>query len=216
MDQPKSPASEVNPEAEATRMLKRFQLRQIPVPVEEIAQRLGLRLQRSVLGDDVAGVLLLEEDQKTGVIGVNVSQAPVRQRFTIAHEIAHFVLHRNTLPIFIDRQFLTPYFAAFRSRASSTGADRLEREANAFAAALLMPAPDVRRALAEIEGNVTDEEAIEQLARRFDVSRQAMTFRVANIVFPPADAEDDLKPQARATETNRTKQTQAKNVAARR
>lgn len=185
-------------------MLRRFQVRQIPVPVEEIAQRLGLRLQRSVLGDDVAGVLLLEEDQQTGVIGVNVSQAPVRQRFTIAHEIAHFVLHRNTLPIFIDRQFLTPYFAAFRSRASSTGEDRLEREANAFAAALLMPAPDVRRALAEIGGNVTDEEAIEQLARHFDVSRQAMTFRVANIVLEPADPTRDLKVRPRGSRVDRT------------
>lgn len=168
------------------RLLTSFSAGRIPVPIEEIAEQLGLRIQRSVLGDDVAGVLLLAEDEDSGVIGVNVSQAPVRQRFTIAHEIAHFVLHRHALPIFIDRQFLTSYFAAFRNRASATGEDRREREANAFAAALLMPAAAVRDALAGIAGDATDDDALDQLAKRFDVSRQAMTFRVANLVLQPA------------------------------
>ncbi len=185
---PSLPPNADSPELAATKLLKRFQIDEFPVPVEEIARRLGLRIQRSLLGDDVAGVLLLQDSADTGVIGVNVAQAHVRQRFTIAHEIAHFVLHRHDMPIFIDRQFLTPYFATFRNLHSSTGEDRQEREANAFAAALLMPATSVKQAMQDMGAEISDDDALELLARRFDVSRQAMTFRVANLVLDDGES----------------------------
>ena len=137
-------------------------------------------MQRERFGDDVSGVLVVQDGR--GVIGVNSAQAPVRQRFTIAHEIGHFEMHRHRMPVFIDKQFLGPMFAVFRDGKSATGEDQREREANAFAAALLMPEPLVMRAVTHMRADVQDDSVIEELARHFEVSRQAMTFRVANLM----------------------------------
>ena len=148
--------------------------------MELIALRLGLHVQRERFGDDVSGVLVVQDGR--GVIGVNAGQAPVRQRFTIAHEIGHYELHRHRMAVFIDKQFLGPMFAVFRDGKSATGEDQREREANAFAAGLLMPERLVMQAVTHLRADVEDESVIEELARHFDVSRQAMTFRVANLM----------------------------------
>ena len=176
----------LNAESKAISVLADFGIREAPIHVEQIALRLGLQVEHASLGDEIAGLLVVQDDN--GMIGVNTNQAPARQRFTIAHEIGHFLLHRKEMPVFIDKQFFKPYFAAFRDSASSAGEDRLEREANAFAAALLMPSALVRSAIAELRGNIADEEAIEELAKKFQVSRQAMTFRVAKLTSLAPDA----------------------------
>lgn len=150
-----------------------------PVPVDLIAQRLGVQVERANLGDGVSGILYVQDGR--GVIGVNSTHAPVRQRFTIAHELGHFLLHREMMPVFIDKQFFKPYLAVFRDTNSSKGEDALEREANAFAASLLMPASMLRSCIREMHVDVADDDAVEELARRFKVSRQAMSFRIANL-----------------------------------
>lgn len=161
------------------RLLEDFGIDQAPVPVEQIALRLGLTVERAALGDGVSGLLVVQDGH--GVIGVSVAQASVRQRFTIAHETGHFLLHSQSMQVFIDKQFFKPYLAAYRDSLSSTGEDWMEREANSFAAALLMPAPLVSQAIAELHVDVSDEDALDELAKRFQVSRQAMSFRVANL-----------------------------------
>lgn len=173
-------------ESRAISILEDLGIREAPVQVEQIALRLGLQVEHALLGDEVSGLLVIQDEN--GMIGVNASHAPVRQRFTIAHEIGHFLLHRKQMPVFIDKQFFKPYFAAFRDSSSAAGEDRLEIEANAFAAALLMPATFVRSAIAELRVNIADDEAIDELAKRFLVSRQAMTFRVANLATLGTDS----------------------------
>ena len=54
------------------------------------AHRLNLAVQSEALGDNVAGMLVIEGDR--GAIGYNSTHALVRQRFTIAHEISHYLL----------------------------------------------------------------------------------------------------------------------------
>jgi Zn-dependent peptidase ImmA (M78 family) len=127
----------------------------------------------------VSGVLVVQDGR--GVIGVNASDAPVRQRFTIAHECGHYELHKERMPVFIDKQFLRPMLAVFRDGKSSSGEDRLEREANAFAASLLMPEHLVLEEVSRLRLDVEDDAAVDELARRFEVSRQAMSFRLANL-----------------------------------
>jgi Zn-dependent peptidase ImmA (M78 family) len=166
-------------EAHAAQVLESLGVFAPPIPVERVALRLGLRVERAPLGDGVSGLLVIQDGR--GMIGVSATQSAARQRFTIAHEIGHFVLHKDVMPVFIDKQFLRPYLAAFRDAASATGEDVVEREANAFAAALLMPANLVHAAVAKLGVDVADDDAIEELARWFQVSRQAMTFRVANL-----------------------------------
>lgn len=170
-----------NLEQRAAELLQQSGVQQPAVPVERIARKLGLHVERANLGDDVSGLLVVQDGR--GVIGVSANQVPARQRFTIAHEIGHFLLHRDKMPVFIDKQFFKPYLAAFRDKRSSSGEDKLEREANAFAAELLMPADMVRMAVVELKVDVADDDIVDELAKQFEVSRQAMSFRIANLAL---------------------------------
>lgn len=166
-------------ELQAEALLRQFGLLAVPVPVDKVASRLGVQVERTTFEDDVSGVLVLEDGR--GMIGVNASHAPTRQRFTVAHELGHYVLHRDQLPVFIDTQ-LRQFSAVFRDAGSSTGEDRREREANGFAAALLMPASLVREEINRLQLDLNEEEAVIALAARFKVSRQAMSFRLVSIL----------------------------------
>ena len=167
-------------ERKAEEVLVQLAVRGAPVPVEHLALQLGLSVERAQLGDDVSGILVVRDGR--GLIGVNTAQAPTRQRFSIAHEIGHFLLHRNVMSVFIDKQFTRPYLAAFRDATSATGEDKREREANAFAAALLMPERFVRNVVTDLGADADDDGAIALLAKRFEVSQQAMTFRLVNLL----------------------------------
>ena len=162
-------------EKRANQTLRKLGIEQLPIPVNEIAEQLGLRLQSFALGDEVSGVLVVDGD--LGVIGYNSSHPQVRQRFTIAHEIGHFLLHRGDSSLFIDER----YFAVFRDKKSSQGVDHREREANSFAAALLMPSALVRAEIEQHDFDFADEDALNDLARKFQVSAQSMAYRLSNL-----------------------------------
>jgi Zn-dependent peptidase ImmA (M78 family) len=151
----------------------------VPVDVELVAHRLKLRTEAASLGENVSGLLVVEKGH--GVIGYNTTQALVRQRFTIAHEIGHFVLHRHDDPsaLFID----THYIVYRRDAQSSTGEDRREIEANRFAAALLMPATLLQTEIQKKPLDFGDEEMLTDLASKFQVSTQAMSIRLSNLGF---------------------------------
>lgn len=147
-----------------------------PVPVDLVVAHLGLITQARALPDGVSGLLVFENER--GVIGYNSVHAPVRQRFTLAHEIGHFILHvKGKQPrLFIDKSL-----AFFRDDESSTGSDDEEIEANVFAASLLMPAELVRTEVRRLRLDLGDEEHVAVLAKRFNVSSIAMSHRLANI-----------------------------------
>ncbi len=126
---------------------------------------------------------MLFREGNRAIIGVNATHPPTRQRFTIAHEIGHFLMHSER-SMFVDKTVV------FRDRSSSLGTDAEEIEANQFAAALLMPETLV---LSEVKALVASSKSrngdrwVKQLAKQFDVSPQSMQFRLANLgVFFPA------------------------------
>ncbi len=164
-----------NIEKQAAKILKKTGIDAAPVPVHLVAQRLGLLVESAPLGDEVSGLLVVDGDM--GVIGYNATHPSVRQRFTIAHEVGHYILHRADTTLFIDER----YFSAFRDQRSSSGADPKEREANAFAASLLMPTHLVRREIEHQRFDLADEDALSSLAATFQVSVQAMAFRLSNL-----------------------------------
>ncbi len=166
-------------DARAEDILRQTGMLRVPVDVELVAHRLNLRTEAAPLGENVSGLLVVEKGH--GVIGYNVTQALVRQRFTIAHEIGHFVLHRRDDPsaLFID----THYIVYRRDAQSSTGEDRREREANRFAAALLMPATLLHAEIQKQPFDFGDEEMLTELASKFQVSTQAMSIRLSNLGF---------------------------------
>lgn len=85
----------LNPIKEANKLLNRLGIEAIPTPVEKIAGLLGAKIVRQSSDDDLSGMIYLNS---TGiVIGVNESHHENRQRFTIAHELGHLVMHAQVL-----------------------------------------------------------------------------------------------------------------------
>lgn len=158
----------------AKRILTEFKIKAPPIPVEEIAEKLGATLSFEPFDGDLSGMLFRNADRV--VIGVNSSHTHVRQRFTIAHEIAHLRLHKGEL--FVDEARIN-----FRDGSSSLAIKPEEIEANAFAAELLMPEVFLRDQLNAIakRGRNTQGDVIEKLARAFEVSTQAMEYRLNNL-----------------------------------
>lgn len=148
------------------------------VDVDEIAEHLGLQVVTHDLGANVSGVLYI--DKGKGTIGYNKMESEVRRRFTVAHEIGHFVLHRLENNVFVDKK---EFKVLYRDDNSSTGEIKQEREANAFAAALLMPRERVIKELNKKNFDLGDEkeDVIQELAKIFKVSTQAMMYRISNL-----------------------------------
>jgi len=161
-------------EQRAERLLRECDALRVPVALEKVMRHLGLLSQARSLAD-ASGVLVVENGR--GVIGYNAIHSQVRQRFTIAHEIGHYVLHvRNKQQrLFVDRSVFR------RDEESSTGNDLEEVQANKFAAALLMPEALLRTEIRRLDSDLDDEVDIGDLARRFAVSAAAMSFRLENL-----------------------------------
>jgi Zn-dependent peptidase ImmA (M78 family) len=161
----------IDPRAHALRRryLAAFGGAGIPVPVEAIAgDLLGLRIEERWDMGDCSGLLLPDER----LIVLNAAERafgrhdpPLRRfRFTIAHELGHWICHAQ--------EGARPQPVYCRQADLARDADRtLEREANVFAAELLMPEEAVREAWAEAFD-------VDACAARFDVSPTAMQWRL--------------------------------------
>jgi Zn-dependent peptidase ImmA (M78 family) len=143
--------------------------KQIPVDVEGLALALGIPVKKIALGPNISGAIKKIGPDKF-MIGVNAEHSTTRQRFTIAHEIGHFVLHRHLIGDGITDNI------AYRSDGDNPNPNigaREETEANKFAANLLMPAESII--------HLREEERLteaSQLARRLEVSPAAMEIRL--------------------------------------
>jgi Zn-dependent peptidase ImmA (M78 family) len=125
----------------------------------------------------VSGFLYRDKNQT--VIGVNTHHAPVRQNFTTAHELAHLLLHDQE-QLHVDHEFRV----RLRDDVSSKGTDEAEREANFFAACLLMPRGFLEKDLAHREFvDLLDDDFLTDLARRYGVSTQALVNRLKNLGY---------------------------------
>lgn len=148
-----------------TRFLQEAGVQTAPCDVQNAARALGIRVVYEPMDDDMSG--FLERRGGRWVAGINAYHHPVRQRFTLAHELAHYVLHRSEQERFEDRTYA-------RRRNDHS---KMEREADAFAASLLMPEVRVRKAIESGVKNLND------LARQFDVSSLAMRYRLENLGY---------------------------------
>jgi Zn-dependent peptidase ImmA (M78 family) len=155
-------------------LLKDHKVSRPPVPVETLATKLGAKVRYSPFDGDISGMVYRDEDRV--IIGVNSLHHTNRQRFTIAHEIGHMLLHKG-IEVHVDRA----YRVNLRNDISSSAVDREEIEANRFAAKLLMPEHMLIADLKGQEIDFEDERKLEKLARRYSVSIQALTFRLTNL-----------------------------------
>jgi Zn-dependent peptidase ImmA (M78 family) len=161
----------------AARLLAEHRVLSPPVNVEAIATAAGaLVIHRPFENGDVSGMLFRSGRQD--IIGVNSTHGQERQRFTIAHELGHRALHPGR-ELILD----VPVRVNFRDRTSSQATDREEIEANAFAAALLMPDQMVRDELDRLPVHLRRDPSHSAfaLADVFSVSVQALSFRLINL-----------------------------------
>jgi Zn-dependent peptidase ImmA (M78 family) len=169
--------SPIDPEAKAAEILAKHRVTKPPVPVERIARAEGAQVAFEPFEGELSG-MLYRDPKGMNVVVVNSLNAKTRQRFTVAHEIAHLLLH--DAPLQVDR----PISVRFRDGRSGLAVDHDEIAANRFAAALLMPrewvVADADRLLSR-HPTLSDEAVVEELAERYAVSRQAMEFRLANL-----------------------------------
>lgn len=159
----------------AERLLSEHGVQTAPVDVAKLARAIGVQVQEQAAKDDLSGFLYRDRAQKTAIIGVNSTQHINRRRFTTAHELGHYLLH-DFDDVHVDREFKV----WLRSETSSQGTDLEEKEANLFAAEILMPRKFIERDIQKIGVfDLMDEEVIAKLADKYGVSTQAMNFRLA-------------------------------------
>ena len=158
-------------------LLARHRVREAPVPVDRIAKAEGARIFYQSLEDNVSGFLYRDASQI--VIGVNTHHAPVRRNFTTAHELGHLLLHDQE-QLHIDHDFRV----RLRDDRSSEGIDEAEREANFFAASLLMPRAFLEADLSGQEYvDLLDDDSLRELARKYGVSTQALAIRLKSLGY---------------------------------
>lgn len=140
----------------------------IPVDVVKAARLYDIKvfvthMEKSVQAEP-SGILVQTGDQ--WAIMVNTEDSITRQRFTIGHELGHFLIHKG-------KQFIDDFPAGetFYRKGEDT---KEEREANYFASCILMPANVVEQ-LWPISKDPKD------AAQKFEVSEVSMTYRLRNL-----------------------------------
>lgn len=147
-----------------------------PIHTRQIAKLLNIPVFDWTLPENISGLTLFSDDRVC--IGVNDQHPNVRQRFSIAHELGHIILHppkSGRREVFVGIEFND-------NEAGKLWGDKddkesqLEREANWFAADLLMPKHLLQK---DYQGN--NEQQLEALARKYDVSMQAMWIQIESL-----------------------------------
>lgn len=153
------------------------------IDLDRVCNSLNVRVHVEELEKEVSGVLLVKGAERH--ILINKGHPERRQRFTIGHELGHLMLHDMST----DRVIVDTHIRVYQRVGESTSPayqqpDSLttpqeEREANIFAAALLMPKPWVESAA--MHHDLGDELDIVALADEFKVSEQAMFIRLQQL-----------------------------------
>lgn len=152
-------------------------INELPIKIEEIAKQRGLKVMPYPLENEISGILVIDNSGNS-TIGYNQHESRVRRRFTIAHELGHYELHRNQSSLFVDKSFKVMFRGGSTIENSNS---QLEQEANVFAAALLMPEDLVHKEIENLEFDLGNEQSLKELAKRFDVSTTAMYYRMLNL-----------------------------------
>lgn len=172
-----------------------------PVPIEQMVEKIGLVIDHQYLrkNDRILGETVFEDaeipiydmiDHRYTTIFVKAdtilldahlleSDHEGRLRYTLTHELSHWILHRN---LYLGSDYLAAMVnaPAFDGTAFSSDAEQgVERQADMLATALLMPIVKVKQAVYAMQRcGMNRDELIASMARLFNVSRQAMRIRL--------------------------------------
>jgi hypothetical protein len=172
-----------NPKRLAESIIKQLPDSITAIPVREIAKAIDIYEIREALLEGLEGALVVPEDKSFGAITVRSDRSEPKKRFTIAHEIGHYVnpTHRASSP----DGFRCSLSDMMVSKANPNDRhQKMEFEANRFAAELLMPEGRVK-AFLRLRASV-DLEHILDLAKHFQVSKEASARKYLNQLDEPA------------------------------
>jgi Zn-dependent peptidase ImmA (M78 family) len=156
-------------EQDANSIRKAHGLTSIPINPVTLANRLGIKVNNAKFSTESLSGLLAKRGNHVTIL-INQSDSPFRKRFTIAHELGHHFLHLEG-----DGEILDNEEDLFRTEEHDDDDDRRrEVQANQFAAALLMPAEEIRSYYHKGYG-------LSELARLFNVSESAMGIRLSSL-----------------------------------
>jgi Zn-dependent peptidase ImmA (M78 family) len=153
-----------------------------PVDLDIVMKQLAEKRKLSIevlyedFSKDMTGVsaILIKEKGKA-VIAVNNRHPEVRQRFSLAHELGHLIMHGNYEHLKVEKSIQPRLF---------TRADGIhsldEKEANEFAAELLMPEELIRKDFEKYIDKKEDN-IISYLAEKYNVSEIALQYRLNNL-----------------------------------
>jgi len=160
-------------------------LLKLPIDLDKLAEQLGIDVQYKLLSDDVSGRIDYHKKDDSVEIKININEFKLRQRFTLAHEIAHFIYDIDFNKEFkIEDNKLTLY--------RNEGIDPIEIRANKFAEKLLMPKELFIEKLIEIKNELFPGDSnrigvpkiyriVEGLSKKFNVSKPAIIVRLSSI-----------------------------------
>jgi len=144
----------------------------IPVPIEDVCQQLDIEKIAPLETEGFEGALLTDIARSRGIILVNQQASRQRKRFTIAHELGHFLIPTH-IPDVEGRFLCSRHDLSRMSGKEGDRRARMEVEANRFASLLLIPPPVLKR---EVRSRGRpDLQQIPQLHTKFDVSKEAIS-----------------------------------------
>lgn len=162
--------------AKAAEICEAHNINTFPVPIVELCNSYGIKVFDEYLKNNVSGFIVIQnenyKDYETNkVIVVNSFDSAARQRFTIAHELGHYILHKGENELYAHRD---------------VGANNAtEREANIFASNFLMPENLVKSFLNNLRedywGFISDTQKILSVAENFAVSNLAAKVRLEQL-----------------------------------
>ncbi len=148
-----------------------------PIDIETLASRLGIKVISTSLPGKIGEIIFNTNNTAMIKIDSFENSYPPRYRFTLAHELGHFFLHKepgytyeDTKETIMDRK--------------NTYWDGKEGAANSFASQLLMPTKLIERfgmGIISENNNMSIDDFIIRMAQIFNVSKQSMTFRLAKL-----------------------------------
>lgn len=152
----------------------------VPVNVKELCLTLGIDVREAYLGDKLAG--MIEKLKNEYVIIINAEHNEEKQRFTLAHILGHYILHRKLIQDGVDDDHLYRSSTLGRFHNMNFGPEE-EVQAHQFAYNVLVPFDSVKEQLNRILEEADQEppelgEIYELLAKKFHVTKNVMKARL--------------------------------------
>lgn len=154
-------------------LIKQYPNLPLPIPIDELAIAFGIIAVQEKNFNGMQGALVANAEKSKGIILVNSNITNLRRRrFTIGHEVGHFMLPNHGHNMRCSEGDMSP-----------SSLEPIEREANAFASEILMPT-QIFTKLRQFEDE-PDLKNIITLAGMFDVSLQACGNKYTNLSAYP-------------------------------